>query len=397
RADLHFLLLGQLRQRERGRPHRAVVELRRLVEAKCRVPRLELLRALEEADDLAVEGVRGHAVPRSRRQRWRGGLDDRMDSLGHGPVGLRQLGDLLEDVLLAVRLAAFELSGALLHRGPFLGRESLLLGHRASAQAVFSSTAARMRSLNACASTLSPSWTSSARLTLPSRLELNRPAGSSSEAPLKNVSLTLSLYASPVQMPPSCDQTGVPPLDGFTHFHSSTTSGSACRIRVRSRESVSPRQPPSSSILASISSEGDSPSTAPILRARLRDRGAEPGGAVRVNQLAVRDDQPLDGQVRERVESRQQSLRVGVVQEDVQPAARPADDVTGDEGPVLPDEEHDLLRLAVELERLDTRRQLVGRRRVGDLRPPGARRRPDRGAVALHEVLGAAVVRALCQ
>jgi hypothetical protein len=30
-----------------------------------------------------------------------------------------------------------------------------------------------------------------------------------------------------VQMMPSCDHTGVPGLFGFTHFHSSTTSGSA--------------------------------------------------------------------------------------------------------------------------------------------------------------------------
>ena len=54
-------------------------------------------------------------------------------------------------------------------------------------------------------------------------------------------------------MIPPWDQTGTP-----LHFHSSTTSGSACLIRERSRESVSPRQSPSSSILASISSAGDS-------------------------------------------------------------------------------------------------------------------------------------------
>src|SRR6266516_6491389 len=53
-------------------------------------------------------------------------------------------------------------------------------------------------------------------------------------------------------MIPACDHTGVP-----LHFHSSTTSGSACLMRVRSRESVSPRQSPSSLILASINSDGD--------------------------------------------------------------------------------------------------------------------------------------------
>src|SRR6266487_2801859 len=53
-------------------------------------------------------------------------------------------------------------------------------------------------------------------------------------------------------MIPSRDHTGVP-----LHFRSSTTSGSACLMRVRSRESVSPRQSPSSLILASINSDGD--------------------------------------------------------------------------------------------------------------------------------------------
>src|SRR5215212_3204765 len=95
-----------------------------------------------------------------------------------------------------------------------------------------------------------------ARLTLPSRLELKRPEGSSNDAPLKKVSLTTFLYTSPVQIPPSWDQTAVPPLFGFTHFHSSTASGSACFISVRSRERVLPRQSSSSSILASISSDG---------------------------------------------------------------------------------------------------------------------------------------------
>src|SRR5215471_6841240 len=52
-------------------------------------------------------------------------------------------------------------------------------------------------------------------------------------------------------MMPSCDHTGTP-----RHFHSSTTSGSACLNRARSRPSISPRQSPSSLILASISCEG---------------------------------------------------------------------------------------------------------------------------------------------
>src|SRR6476661_7424230 len=86
-----------------------------------------------------------------------------------------------------------------------------------------------------------------ARLVLPSRLELKRPEGSSSEAPLAKVIFTTFLYVSPVQMIPACDHTGTP-----LHFHSSTTSGSACLIRVRTRESVLPRQSASSLIRASI-------------------------------------------------------------------------------------------------------------------------------------------------
>src|SRR5947207_6230773 len=110
-----------------------------------------------------------------------------------------------------------------------------------------------MSALKASSSISSPSWTSIARLTLPSRLELNRLEGSLSEAPLAKVSFTTLLYVSPVQIIPSLDQTGTP-----RHFHSSTTSGSACLMRARTRESVLPLQSPSSLILASISRGGDS-------------------------------------------------------------------------------------------------------------------------------------------
>ena len=50
----------------------------------------------------------------------------------------------------------------------------------------------------------------------------------------------------------------------FLHFHSSTTSGSACLIRARIQDSVSPRQSPKSLIFASISRDGDSPLGWPI-------------------------------------------------------------------------------------------------------------------------------------
>src|SRR4051794_36655351 len=98
-----------------------------------------------------------------------------------------------------------------------------------------------------------------ARRVLPSRLELNRPEGSSSEAPLAKVSFTAFLYVSPVQMIPACDHTGTP-----RHFHSSTTSGSACLTSARTRASVSPRQSFSSLILASISRDAESPAFASV-------------------------------------------------------------------------------------------------------------------------------------
>jgi hypothetical protein len=58
---------------------------------------------------------------------------------------------------------------------------------------MFSATAARMSALNALSSILSPSWKSMARLTCLSRLELNRPEGSLSDAPLAKVSFTTAL------------------------------------------------------------------------------------------------------------------------------------------------------------------------------------------------------------
>src|SRR5438128_4578857 len=57
------------------------------------------------------------------------------------------------------------------------------------ARDAFSITAARIRVFNASSSIFSPSWKSMARLVLPSRLELKRPDGSSSAAPLEKVHL----------------------------------------------------------------------------------------------------------------------------------------------------------------------------------------------------------------
>src|SRR6266404_5858584 len=130
-----------------------------------------------------------------------------------------------------------------------------------------SATAARMRSFKAASSTLSPSWMSMARLTFPSRLELNRPEGSFNAAPLANVILTTFLYVSPVQTMPPWYQTGVPGDVGLTHFDSSTISGSAACMISRTFASVFPRQSPppgwqeSSLIFSSMNAEADSTGT----------------------------------------------------------------------------------------------------------------------------------------
>ena len=54
RADPCLFGGRQLLQREGDRPQGAFVEVRHVAEAERRVPRIELLRALEEADDLVV-------------------------------------------------------------------------------------------------------------------------------------------------------------------------------------------------------------------------------------------------------------------------------------------------------------------------------------------------------
>src|SRR5579863_3848718 len=98
---------------------------------------------------------------------------------------------------------------------------------------------------------------SMARLTFPSRLELNRPLGSFNAAPLAKVSLTTFLCVSPVQTMPSWEKTGVPGDVGLTHLRSSTISGSAACIIPRTFASVFPRQSPSCLIFSSINAEAD--------------------------------------------------------------------------------------------------------------------------------------------
>src|SRR2546425_11737937 len=135
RADPCLFGGGQLLQRESDGPHGTFVEVRLVAEAERRVPGLELLRALEEADDLAVLSICGHSVPESRREGWCACFDDSMEPLAHGAFRLRQLADLREHGAFPVRLAhALQLLDALLHRDSFLVRESLgLLADRGGA------------------------------------------------------------------------------------------------------------------------------------------------------------------------------------------------------------------------------------------------------------------------
>src|SRR5215204_5777113 len=110
RADLRLFGGTQLLQRKRGRPHGALVEVRLVAEAERSVPRVELLGALEEADDLAVlVGVGGHPVPGLRRELWCARLDDLVEPLGHGAIRLLHLGDLREHAAFPIRLLRFGL------------------------------------------------------------------------------------------------------------------------------------------------------------------------------------------------------------------------------------------------------------------------------------------------
>jgi len=108
---------SQFRQREGDRPQVAFVEVRLVAEAERHVPLFENLRAAEEADDLAVLGIRGHPVPDFRREGWRAGFDDSMEPLAHGAIRSRHRGDLREHGAFPVfRLNRF--------RSTFLGQFS---------------------------------------------------------------------------------------------------------------------------------------------------------------------------------------------------------------------------------------------------------------------------------
>src|SRR5207237_9151470 len=100
-----------------------------------RVPCLELLPGLEEADDLAVLGIRGHAVPESRREGWRAGFDDSVEPLAHSAIRFPHLGDLFQHGAFPVRFVGcrLRLSYSLLYRGSFLLRECLVRPFRGGA------------------------------------------------------------------------------------------------------------------------------------------------------------------------------------------------------------------------------------------------------------------------
>src|SRR5262249_18445153 len=115
-----------------GRPHGALVEARLVAEPERRIPRLELLRALEEADDLAILGIGGHPIPGPRREIGRAGRHDRVQPFGHGPIRFLHRGDPREPIAFPVGPALartrfrLQLLGTSLQRGPFVGRESLV-------------------------------------------------------------------------------------------------------------------------------------------------------------------------------------------------------------------------------------------------------------------------------
>src|SRR5512140_783061 len=115
-----------------------------------------------------------------------------------------------------------------------------------------------MRALNAASFSGSFSWKSMARTDSLSRRALKSFFGSFNWAPLGNVSLTALLSVSATHRIPLWDQTGTPDgLDGFFHFTSSTTAGSAFLIAARNCESLLPRQSPGSLMMASICWDAD--------------------------------------------------------------------------------------------------------------------------------------------
>src|ERR1700693_1144672 len=93
-ADLFFDGGSESVHCKRGSPKVTVIEGCVLLETEGRVPRLELCPALEEADDLAVLRISGHAVPSFRTESRRLGFDNSVDPLRHDAIRFRHVGDL---------------------------------------------------------------------------------------------------------------------------------------------------------------------------------------------------------------------------------------------------------------------------------------------------------------
>src|SRR5438552_19026321 len=102
-------------------------------------------------------------------------------------------------------------------------------------------------------------------------------------------------------MMPSCDQTGVPGLVGLTHFHSSTTSGSASLMSLRILLRVSPRQSPSSAILFEMSSDADRPWLAPDFFMFSHPQPAAPLGGIRKQEHVQAGEQEQNEREQRRV------------------------------------------------------------------------------------------------
>src|SRR3954470_11614848 len=105
--------------------------------------------------------------------------------------GKRQLGSRLRGRLSAERAQRASCSACWFERYETIGPAVQPFGRaRLAAAEVLNATAARTSAFNDFSSIVSPSRKSIARLVLPSRLELKRPAGSSNDAPLAKVIFT---------------------------------------------------------------------------------------------------------------------------------------------------------------------------------------------------------------
>src|SRR6266487_1883172 len=125
RGDPCLFVSSQPLQRKRCGPHVAFVEVRLVAEAERRVPRLELRRCLEEADDLVVLGIGGHPVPEPRREAGSAFSDDSMEPFGHGAIRFPHLSDPRKHGALSLPLASLHLLDAVSYRASFLLSECL--------------------------------------------------------------------------------------------------------------------------------------------------------------------------------------------------------------------------------------------------------------------------------